>query len=62
MNTISTKNGTITINGDLYRRLFSEAQIMSRVGALAAEIKKDYISEERTPILLLVLTGGLYFG
>lgn len=39
--------------------LFSEREIRGRVDELASEISRDY--EGRTPLLVTVLKGGLYF-
>lgn len=49
-------------NGDRYRVIHSKESIKTRVHDLATQIKKDYQDRPEPPIILIVLTGGLYFG
>lgn len=44
---------------DIDRVLFTEAQIQARIRELAQAISADY--RDRTPLLVSVLKGGLYF-
>ena len=50
------------INNDVYYILFSKRMIAKRIKELAAMIKADYAQAKQPPILMFVLTGGLYFG
>ena len=52
----------LNINGLSYQKIYSRAQIMKRIRDIALEIKADYQHRREPPILLIVLTGGLYFG
>lgn len=51
----------IFINGEEYKILFSEAKIRSRIREMAQEIKNSTNFTE-PPILIFIITGGLYFG
>lgn len=53
---------TLEINGDIYKILFSRRRIAKKVKELAARIKADYLTAEKPPIILIVLTGGMMFG
>lgn len=53
---------SLKINGDKYQVIYFKEQIKNRVNNLADRIKKDYQHRRQPPILLIVLTGGLYFG
>jgi len=59
---MNDENGTLRINGHNYRILFSRQEILERVAELAALIKADYRPADTPPILMIVLTGGLYLG
>lgn len=56
------KTDIININGDHYKIIISKQMIADTIEELAASIKMDYAKREQPPILLIVLTGGLYFG
>lgn len=57
------KNGQIiNIHQDEYRVIINKNKIKTRVRELAREIERDGQTGPEPPILLIVLTGGLYFG
>lgn len=55
-------SSSIIIGKDEYRVLFTEERIRARVSEIAMCICGNYQNAKQPPILLLVLTGGLYFG
>ena len=52
----------LNIKGGAYRVLFSAEEIQAKIRELAERLKVDYGNAAKPPILLIVLTGGLYFG
>jgi len=52
----------IIINNIPYRQLYSRQQILAKVDELAASIAHDYQDIAAAPILMFVVTGGIYFG
>ncbi|MFA6995230.1 MAG: phosphoribosyltransferase family protein [Patescibacteria group bacterium] len=52
----------LIIKGVSYKQLFSRGEILRRVDELARQIADDYKNVTQSPILLFVLTGGLYLG
>jgi hypoxanthine phosphoribosyltransferase len=62
MNTNDSKEKVLVIGEDNYKVLFNREQIQDKVQELAEKIKAEYIITRQAPILLIVLTGGLYFG
>lgn len=52
----------IDLGVDRYSILFSANQIAGQIYKIGQEIKKDYVDRPQPPIIMMVLTGGLYFG
>jgi len=51
----------LKINNKKYCLLFGRNAISNKIKQIASKIKNDYEGKD-TPIVILVLTGGLYFG
>ncbi|PIZ99162.1 MAG: hypothetical protein COX77_02330 [Candidatus Komeilibacteria bacterium CG_4_10_14_0_2_um_filter_37_10] len=59
------KAKTLSIGGDRYDQFISKKRIKAKIKKIAREIYQRYHKqqdEKNLPILLFVLTGGIYFG
>jgi len=56
------KTTDLVINGENFEVLFSREQILNKVEELAAKIAVDFQDILEKPVLLFVVTGGIYFG
>lgn len=56
------KKQAIAIDYDRYKMIIGSSEIKKKVTAIAKKIAKDYYNSSLPPILLMVTTGGLYFG
>lgn len=52
----------IYIEGSPYELIYPRESIKEKIAETAIQISKDYASKKEPPILLTVLTGGLYSG
>jgi len=58
----SNKDDQAVINGQIFKLLITRRQIINKVRQFAKQIAIDYADSDKPPILLFVLTGGLYLG